>query len=72
MDQDDLRRFCQLDAKSASLMRRAFDTFGMTARSYDKILKLARTIADLAGSADIQSMHIAEAIRYRTVDFGDK
>ena len=72
MGPDDMRKFCNLDAKSASLMRRAFDTFGMTARSYDKILKVARTIADLAGSQDIQAVHIAEAIRYRTVDFGDK
>ena len=72
MGPSDLRRYCDLDDACASLMRRAFDTFGLTARSYDKILKVARTIADLAGSKEIQQMHIAEAIRYRTVDFGDK
>ena len=72
MNPEDMRRFCTLDSQSASLMRRAFDTFGLTARSYDKILKVARTIADLSGSTQIQPMHIAEAIRYRTVDFGDK
>jgi magnesium chelatase family protein len=68
MGPDDLREYCKLDAESAEMLRRAFDVFGLTARSYDKILKVARTIADMEGSRDITSDHIAEAIQYRTVN----
>ena len=49
-------------------MKMAFDTFGLTARSYDRILKVARTIADLDGSREITTEHLAEAVRYRTVE----
>lgn len=68
MGPDELRSYCALDDESAELLRRAFDVFGLTARSYDRILKVARTIADLAGSEDITSEHIAEAVQYRTVN----
>lgn len=68
MGPDELRMYCKLDAESTEMMRKAFDVFCLTARSYDKILKVARTIADLAGSRDITSDHIAEAIQYRTVN----
>ncbi len=68
MGPNELRRFCVLDDESADLMRRAFDVFGLTARSYDRILKVARTIADLEGCQNITSGHIAEAIQYRTVN----
>ena len=68
MGPDELRKFCQLDDDSAELMKRAFDVFGLTARSYDRILKVARTIADLDGSDKICAEHIAEAIQYRTVN----
>ncbi len=68
MGPDELRSYCSLDYESAELMRKAFDVFGLTARSYDKILRVARTIADLAGSREITSDHIAEAIQYRTVE----
>ena len=64
----ELRSFCRLDDESAQLMQQAFDAFGLTARSYDRILKVARTIADLEGSARITTDHIAEAIQYRTVN----
>ena len=72
MGPDHMRKFCQLDEESALLMKQAFDAMGLTARSYDRILKVARTIADLAGSEDIQSEHIAEAIQYRAVNLGNR
>ena len=65
---EELRTYCALDDNSAEIMRRAFDVFGLSARSYDRILKVARTIADLAGSEQITSEHIAEAVQYRTVN----
>lgn len=68
MGPDEMRRYCQLDNDSAELMKRAFDVFGLTARSYDRILKVARTIADLDGSKEIRAEHVAEAIQYRTVN----
>ena len=68
MGPEQLRAYCKLDADSETLMRQAFDAFGLTARSYDRILKVARTIADLEGSQTITADHIAEAIQYRTVE----
>ena len=68
MGPDELRRYCKLDEESENLMRQAFDAFGLTARSYDRILKVARTIADLDGEENISATHIAEAIQYRTVE----
>lgn len=67
-----LRTYCQLDDICAELMKRAFDTMGLTARSYDRILKVARTIADLDGSETIQPGHLAEAIQYRAVNLGNR
>ncbi len=68
MGPNELRTYCNLDEESADMLRQAFDVFGLTARSYDRILKVARTIADLEGSERINSDHIAEAIQYRTVN----
>lgn len=65
-----MQRFCRLDDACATLMRGAFDSLGMTARSYDRVLKVARTIADLDGAEEIQPQHIAEAIQYRTYQLG--
>ena len=72
MGPEEMRTYCQLDEACAELMKQAFDALGLTARSYDRILKVARTIADLDGSEDIQPRHIAEAIQYRTVNLGNQ
>ena len=71
MGPEDMRRYCQLDDNCAELMKSAFDIMGLTARSYDRILKVARTIADLDGSPNIRTEHIAEAIQYRAVNMGN-
>ena len=68
MGPEEIRKYCKLDEEGIALLRRAFHVFKFTARSYDRILKLSRTIADLDGSPDILSKHIAEAVRYRFVD----
>ena len=68
MGPDELRSYCSLDEESHELMKLAFETLGLTARSYDRILKVARTIADLDACDKINSDHIAEAIRYRTIN----
>ena len=70
MEQPQLRKYCALDETCAALMRQAFDALGLTARSYDRILRVARTIADLDGSETIQPQHLAEAIRYRSFKIG--
>ena len=66
-----LNTYCVLTPECEELMRQAFDSMGLTARSYDRILRVARTIADLEGAEDIGAEHIAEAIQYRTYDFRD-
>ena len=66
-----LNTYCVLTPDCEELMRQAFDSMGLTARSYDRILRVARTIADLEGAEDIGAEHIAEAIQYRTYDFRD-
>ncbi len=70
MNPEQLRAACALSEECADLMREAFDTLGLTARSYDRILKVARTIADLDGAEAIGLSHLAEAIQYRTYQIG--
>ena len=71
MNSAQLRKYCKLDDACAGLMKQAFDAMGLTARSYDRILKVARTVADLAGSEEIRPEHLAEAIQYRAVNLGN-
>ena len=72
MGPGEMRKFCDLDEASAGLMKQAFEAMGLTARSYDRILKVARTVADLDGSETIEPHHIAEAIQYRAVNLGNR
>ena len=71
MGPKELAAYCQLSPTCETLMRQAFDAMGLTARSYDRILRMARTIADLDGAKDIQPQHLAEAIQYRTFDLNE-
>ena len=64
-----LRESCQLDGTGTALMKTAYESMALSARSYDRILRVARTIADLDGSETIQASHLAEAIQYRTTDY---
>ncbi len=68
MGPTELRYYCTLDEEGSQMMKDAFEAFGLTARSYDRILKVARTVADLDGSENITADHIAEAIQYRTIE----
>lgn len=64
----DMKTYCRLGLMEEKLMGQAFQTYGMTARTYHKVLKVARTIADLAGERQIRAVHLKEAIGYRTLD----
>jgi len=63
-----IRTYCELDADSERMLERAMQQQGLSARAHDRILKVARTIADLEGNPQLESKHIAEAIQYRTLD----
>ena len=63
-----LRSYCQPDREGEELLREVIDRLGLSARSYARILKVARTIADLAGEAVLRREHVAEAIQYRQLD----
>lgn len=63
-----IRKFCELDAESENLLERAMLKQGLSARAHDRILKVARTIADLENSQNVESTHISEAINYRSLD----
>ncbi|MFQ6093031.1 MAG: YifB family Mg chelatase-like AAA ATPase [bacterium] len=68
MQAKDIRTYCQIDEKGDDLLRMAITRLGLSARAYDRILKVSRTIADLEGVTDIQPEHISEAIQYRSLD----
>ena len=61
-----IKKYCQLDDTSASILKEAVRKFNLSARAYDRLLKLSRTIADLDSSENIQAKHIAQAIQYRS------
>jgi magnesium chelatase family protein len=68
MNSRQIRKFCPLDDASLRLIKMAMDKLQLSARAYDRILKVARTIADLATSEALKEYHIAEAIQYRSLD----
>ncbi len=63
-----IRKYCKLDEESKELLKVAFEKLGFSARAHDRVLKLARTIADLDESENIEKKHLAEAIQYRNLD----
>jgi magnesium chelatase family protein len=63
-----IRKFCPVDEQGQKLLEMVTDKMGLSARTYSRILKVARTIADLAGEEDIRQPHLAEAIQYRGLD----
>lgn len=63
-----LQHYCPLSGEALEFLRRSFESLGMTARAYDRVVKVARTIADLAGEETIGRTQIAEALAYRTLD----
>jgi magnesium chelatase family protein len=68
MGSREIKEFCTPTEDVKNLLRAAIQQLSLSARAYDRILKVARTVADLAGSPTIQVPHVAEAIQYRTLD----
>jgi magnesium chelatase family protein len=68
MSTREIRQHCQLSDAGSNLLRTSIQEHGLSARAHDKVLRVARTIADLDGSADIQVEHVSEAVNYRMLD----
>ena len=68
MGTKEARQFCKLDSAGSELLKMAINKLGLSARAYERILKVSRTIADLDGSSNILAQHVSEAIQYRSLD----
>jgi magnesium chelatase family protein len=68
MSSRQIRQFCRIDEDSGLLLEKAMNRFALSARAHGRILKIARTIADLEEESEIRAPHVAEAIQYRTLD----
>ena len=68
MQSKQIREYCQVDSQAQDLLRVAINQLGLSARAYDRILKVARTIADLDRNPNIEAVHVSEAIQYRSLD----
>ena len=68
MESKEIKEFCRIDQIGADLLKMAMSKLGLSARAYDRILKVSRTIADLSQSADIRPEHLSEAIQYGSLD----
>jgi magnesium chelatase family protein len=68
MSSKQIRQYCMMDEASKNLLKTAMERLNLSARAYDRILKVARTIADLEGVEDLNGAHISEAIQYRSLD----
>ena len=68
MSHSQIKAHCKLNTEGSELLQKAMEELHLSARAYDRVLKVARTIADLAGVPDIEPSHLLEAIQYRTLD----
>ena len=68
MSAKQLREICRIDEKGQMILKNAMEKLGLSARAYDRILKVARTIADLDDAENIEAQHLAEAIQFRSLD----
>jgi magnesium chelatase family protein len=68
MESRQIREFCQINQDGENILKMAVQKLGLSARAYDRILKVARTIADMENLKDIQAGHLCEAIQYRSLD----
>jgi magnesium chelatase family protein len=68
LDSAMIRKYCEMEPAASAILKAAYERMGMSARGYDRIMRVARTIADMDASSVIKANHIAEAIQYRSLD----